>query len=246
MATKKRLWQLRRALPLNLLHAWPLRSWTRIHLVDCGSTDGSLEWVLRHCRAAIEEGVLQVYTVGDRMPFWHASVGKNTAHMVADEDILVNVDNDNFIGKDFPVDVVTRMDSGYRVLQYEHGTGTCGRIACWRKEFLDIRGYDEDAFPMGAQDTDLVHRLKMLHQHEGQQVYQRVKVTEFSRAIPNDLQAKVACCDPQYVDKKNKPMRWGQMDWWNQRFFQVRREGGQVRRNLEKSQIGVRCERARA
>ena len=38
------------------------------------------------------------------MPFWHASVGKNTAHMVADEDILVNVDNDNLIGKGFPED----------------------------------------------------------------------------------------------------------------------------------------------
>ena len=32
------------------------------------------------------------------------SVGKNTAHMVADEDILVNVDNDNLIGKGLPED----------------------------------------------------------------------------------------------------------------------------------------------
>ena len=41
------------------------------------------------------------------------SVGKNTAHMVTDEDILVNVDSDNLIGKGFPEDVVTRMVSGY-------------------------------------------------------------------------------------------------------------------------------------
>ena len=90
-----------------------------MHLVDCGSTDGSLEWVLRRCRAAIEEGVLQVYTVGDRLPFWHASVGKNTAHMVADQDILVNVDSDNLIGKGFPEDVVTRN----KIIIYYHANG---------------------------------------------------------------------------------------------------------------------------
>ena len=52
---------------------------------------------------------------------------------------------DNLIGKGFPEDVATRMVSGYKVLQYEHSDGTCGRIACWRKDFLDIRGYDEES-----------------------------------------------------------------------------------------------------
>ena len=32
------------------------------------------------------------------------------AHMVATEDILVNVDGDNLIGCDFPVDIVERFD----------------------------------------------------------------------------------------------------------------------------------------
>ena len=240
IATKNRLWQLRRALPFNLLHAWPHRRWTKIHLVDCGSTDGSLDWVKSRCGAAIEEGLLRVYTVKDRMPFWHASIAKNTSHMVAGEDILVNVDCDNLIGKGFPEDVVSRMESGCTVLQYEHGDGTCGRIACWRKDFLHIRGYDEDAFPMGAQDIDLRERLRTLH---GRSVLQRVPDKRFGQAIPNDLNAKVACCDP--LCGGGQVLKWGTMNSLNQRTYKTRREAGQVRRNLEKSQIGVRCQRVR-
>ena len=98
------------------------------------------------------------------MPFWHASIGKNTAACCSGNvDILVNVDIDNIISPGFLQDVVTRMESGSKVLQYEHEDGTCGRIACWRKDFFQIRGYDEDAYPMGAQDTDFVARLLMLH-----------------------------------------------------------------------------------
>ena len=96
---------------------------------------------------------------------------------------------------------------------------------------------------MGAQDTDLVLRLKMLHSGD---VYEKVRETVFSQAIPNDLKAKVACCDPQYVDAKGNRMRWGQMDTVNRAIFQARREDGHVRRNLEKLQIGVRCKRVRA
>ena len=58
-----------------------------------------------------------------------------------------------------------------------------------------------DAFPMGTQDTDLVLRLKMLHSGD---VYKKVRETVFSRAIPNNLKAKVACCDPQYADTNLK------------------------------------------
>ena len=102
--------------------------------------------------------------------------------MVAREDIVVNVDGDNLIGRNFPVDVVMRFDNSYKVLQYEQGDGTTGRIACLRKDFLYIRGYDEDAYPMGAQDTDLVWRLRMLHKDS--QSYKKVKSTHHSQAIP--------------------------------------------------------------
>ena len=123
------------------------------------------------------------------------------------------------------------------MLQYEHGDGTCGRIACLREDFLYIRGYDEDAYPMGAQDTDLVQRLRMLH--TGSQVYKNVKNPP-SQAIPNDHAAKVSCCSPVYGG-----LRWGQLDTMNRTLFHLRREAGQVRRNMSKDQIGVFAKRVR-
>jgi len=234
VATMNRLWQLRRALPLNLLHCWPHRAWARIHVVDCGSTDGTLDFLLKHCRAAIDCGLLAVYQT-DQMPFWHASIAKNTAHICASEDILVNLDSDNLIGPDFPVDVARQFAEGYTVLQYEDGEGTCGRIACRHEDFHKLRGYDEDCYPMGAQDVDLVLRLKAL---PGSQ-FRKVRGSAFSQAIHNSQELKVSCCDPVYGG-----LRWGQMDTLNRQVFKWRRDAGQLIRNLYQPQIGARAWRA--
>ena len=88
---------------------------------------------------------------------------------------------------------------------------------------------------MGAQDTDLVQRLRMLH--TGLQVYKKVRNPP-SQAIPNDHAAKVSCCSPVYGG-----LRWGRMDKLNQTLFQLRRDHGQVRRNINKDQIGVLAKR---
>ena len=234
IATKNRLWQLCRALPLNLMHAWPHRDWVRVHLVICDCEDKALDWVEYHCQPAMNVGLLQVYTTNGNMPYWHASVGKNTSHMVASEDILVNVDGDNLIGPNFPLDVVQKFQAGYKVLQYEYGEGTTGRIAYLRSDFMRIRGYDEekDVLPMGAQDIDMIHRLKMLY--HPQPVYKKVKNIAYSQAIPNDLKAKVSSCDPRFCN-----MKWTRMDALNRELFKKKRESGQVVRNLDKDCIGV-------
>jgi hypothetical protein len=231
ITTMNRLWQLRRALPLNLLHCWPHRRWAKIHVVDFGSSDGTLDFLLHRCRAAIECGLLRVYSA-DSLPFWHASVAKNTAHMVADEDILVNCDGDNLMGPHFPQDVAARFQDGATGLQYQGGTGTCGRIACWRADFDRIRGYDEDCYPMGAQDIDLVYRLEALPGSN----FKRVPSPLHANAIPNTQEQKVVNCSPVYGQ-----VRWGRMDTINRRVFQWRLDNGQVIRNLDRVQVGVKA-----
>jgi len=232
VATMNRLWQLRRALPLNLLHCWPNRKWVKIHVVDFGSTDGTLEWLLRTCQAAIDCGLLVVYS-SDQLPHWHASVGKNTAHMVAREDILVNLDSDNLVGPGFACDVVKQFqEDGCTCLQYEDGEGTCGRIVCTRADFHKLRGYDEDCFPMGAQDVDLVLRLKALPSAN----FRKVRINTFSQAIQNSVELKVSMCDPCYGK-----LRWGRMDALNRTIFKERRDAGFLVRNLHKPSIGVKA-----
>ena len=103
-ATMNRFWQIRRALPLTLMHAWPYRGSCKVHVVDLGSKDNNtFSFLVNSCRFAMEAGLLCVYRAKEE--FWHASVGKNTAHRVADEDILVNVDSDNLIGAEFLQDL---------------------------------------------------------------------------------------------------------------------------------------------
>lgn len=242
---KNRLWQVQRALPLNILHCWLHRRWVTIHLVDCDGDDGALSWAVHNCRAAVDAGLLKIYRTNGRMPHWHASVAKNTSHAVATEDIVVNVDCDNIVGLDFPVDVADRMTRGrFSLLQYEDGDGTCGRIACWRRQFLHIGGYDEDAFPMGAQDVDLVERLKMLPGSS----YQRVSHGPHGQAIPNDKAAKIANCDPALLGNtagsaKAMAKCWNAMNDKNRQIFAERRKAGLIARNVGNPRIGLPVQR---
>ena len=90
---------------------------------------------------------------------------------------------------------------------------------------------------MGAQDTDLVWRLRMLHKDS--RSYKKVKNTHHSQAIPNDNLVKVSCCNPVYGG-----LRWGRMDKVNQRLFKIRRDAGEVRRNIH-TEIGFFAKRIR-
>eukprot|EP00434_Breviolum_minutum_P017507 symbB.v1.2.015451.t2/scaffold1154.1/size134997/2 len=115
-------------------------------------------FLLKTCRVAMDAGLLRVCRCEAK--FWHASIAKNTVHAVAaaaEEDILVNVDADNIAGPGFVLDV-----DGIH--------GSVGRIAVDRKTFVLLQGYDEDAYPTGAQDVDLWLRLGMLARQRGQRV----------------------------------------------------------------------------
>jgi hypothetical protein len=156
-----------------------------------------------------------VYSCEQAPLFWHASVAKNTSHRLAEEEVLVNVDGDNLVGPDFPVDVVNHFQQGRTLLQYEWGQGTCGRIAYRREDFLKLRGYDEDAYPMGAQDVDLLKRLEEL---PGANLY-KAKTPKFSQAITNTQTQKICCCD------RSIKLRWGQMDSANRELWRLPYKG---------------------
>ena len=228
MATMNRLWQLRIALPLTLAHCWEHRRWVKVHVVDFGSTDGTLCWLLQECRAAIDVGLLLVYRCDQR--YWHASVAKNTSHIVATEDILVNVDSDNIVGLGFPLHVRGHFERGEWPVSYHCGEGTCGRIAMKRIDFLWIRGYDEDAHPMGAQDVDVFRRLSKLPSarpvHSGSE--------QWSQAVKNTLDEKVANCD-----KRGGSLSWNEMNRRNWSLLKKRREQGLLRRNMGVAVIGA-------
>ncbi len=110
VTTKNRLWQLKTALPLNILGVWPHRAFCRIHLAVCDDTEETMSWVTSTCSIAMAAGVLQVYAV-PHMRYWHASIGKNTSHRPATEVILCNLDGDNIISPEFVLETRKRITS---------------------------------------------------------------------------------------------------------------------------------------
>ena len=224
-ATKNQLWQLQRALPLNLLQTWPNRGHAKIHVVDCSSDDDTLEWLKTHCRAAIDIGLMVLYTVPS-FGQWHTSIGKNCAHVVSREAILVNVDGNNLLGPDFPMDVCTNFLHGATVLQYKWGLGSLGRIAYSREDFWAINGYDEDAYPLGGEDIDLIWRLKTLQRN-----FRPVWNISFSQAISANQSLNV-----EHAAMKDA----------NLFAFQEKLANGEIQRNLHKVEgIGLRVYKVR-
>jgi len=239
ITTKNRLWQLRRALPLNLMHNWRHQKWCKVYLVDFGSTDGTFSWVMSNCRSAIDAGFLKFYYT-ESLPDWHASIGKNTAHRLAKEDILVNVDGDNLVGPDYALHVRRQFQDNPQLecFQYEVKDGTCGRIAIRRELFHELNGYDEDAGPMGGQDVDLVWRVQ---KYKGAQSWSNInkkdpKRIHHGQAIVNSIEAKVEHCKRPVDGAK---LDWHKMDKANKTQFKKRLARGECRRNTGQSMIGV-------
>ena len=86
----KRGWQLKRALPANLLSLWPWRQSLRLCLVvfDSDEAPELMGWIRQHCAAALEVDLLVVATSALPNGHWHASIAKNVAHKVAMETYL--------------------------------------------------------------------------------------------------------------------------------------------------------------
>ena len=97
----RRTWQLLECLPQNLVVTWPYRAMVTWHIVDCNAPDDFeiQQFLAESCRIPWLMGHIKYF----RCPItgWHASICKNTSHMVAQEDskqrVLVNVDGDNLI-----------------------------------------------------------------------------------------------------------------------------------------------------
>jgi len=223
---KNRLWQLRQALPVNLKNNWRHRQWVRFHIVDFGSTDGAIDFIRESCQEAIEAGLLHLHTAS--LEGFHASVAKNTAHLVASQDILINLDCDNLVDEAFAPYVRRRFEEeGLRGLTFNGGVGTCGRICCLQSDFRHLGGYDEDLHPFGAQDLDLVERLRR---------------TFGSNLVPRSHDMKVAAVPNTKADTMRlvagSGLSWGQMDAANRGIIATRTAAGQFIRNCGR-QLGV-------
>lgn len=193
---KNRFHQISKTLEKNLddnrMHA----EWIEFVLVDFGSTDGLKEWVLKNFSKDIEQGYLRYYYT-EKLKNWDASIAKNTAHKLANNEIVVNLDCDNFTGY-LGGQFIIRQFILYKniVLHQFKGDptdGSFGRIAAMKEDFTLVGGYDESFEPMAYGDTDLLNRLKSLGLK-----YLNKSLDKYIHTIKNSKQDSVANTNSKY------------------------------------------------
>ena len=227
---KNRFHQISRTLPQNLNDNRDAKDVIEFVPVDFGSTDGLQEWVKANFMAEIEAGYLKYYCT-EELPFWHASVAKNTAHMYATHQIAVNLDCDNLTGKDgglFVIDNMLKYGPGGTIIhQFDNEwNGTYGRIALSKSNFIRLGGYDESFEPSGFQDTDLLLRAQL----KGLFLIS-LPDPAYSKAIPNTIEEKMA-----YT---SSDLSWHEMDAHNRQLSLKNITSGKLKANENKEHIGI-------
>ncbi len=132
-------------------------------LVDFGSTDGLHDWVITNFQDDLKANYLRYYYT-DELPFWHCSIAKNTSHKLAKNDILINLDCDNYTGYNggrFVIRYWLKHPEKIVLHQFDGDLygGSYGRIAVDRDSFRQVGGYDESFEPASVHDRDLINRL---------------------------------------------------------------------------------------
>jgi len=160
---KNRLHQLRQTLRKNLDDNLMCSHLIEFVVVDFAGTDGLREWILNNFHAELASGYLKYYYT-EELPRWHSSIAKNTAHLCASGEILVNLDCDNFTGPWGGMFVLNAFRRhGNRIVFHQFSgiirDGSYGRIAIMNNCFRLLGGYDEALDPMSYQDNDMIKRL---------------------------------------------------------------------------------------
>lgn len=160
---KNRFHQISKTLPVNLNDNRLYSHLIEFILVDFGSTDGLKDWVKKYHINDIESGYLKYYYT-EELKFWHAPIAKNTSHYFAHNDILVNLDCDNFTGPDGGRFIIRQFLNSQdaivlHLINSDYRNGSFGRICMNVKYFDQVGGYDESFLPMAYQDNDLIDRL---------------------------------------------------------------------------------------
>ncbi|MFY0689756.1 MAG: glycosyltransferase family 2 protein [Cyclobacteriaceae bacterium] len=180
---KNREAHLKKALPINLRDN---RSIPHVDIVVVDFDEDYVigPWIKEHLLEHIQSGYLKYF----RAPLknWSAPIAKNTAHYLAQGDILANLDCDNYTGYEggqFVIDqfVQTKEESLLWQFSRWRRDGTFGRIAMSKKSFDRLGGYDENLVEMGFQDNDLMNRAMAMGLKRLQ-----VPHKEYSRAIKHE------------------------------------------------------------
>ncbi|HEY3405719.1 MAG TPA: glycosyltransferase family A protein [Ohtaekwangia sp.] len=157
-------------------------------LINYNSQDGLEEWAQKTLKPYIDKGIVNYYRTPEPKSF-HISKAKNLAHKVAKGDIVVNLDGDNFAGKDFAfyANYIMQKRGDNTIFQFKKAPfwGTEGRIVLMKKYFMELGGYDESLEGIGHEDHDLMDRGKAIGMK-----YENIQIENFLHYLSNTTKEK--------------------------------------------------------
>lgn len=193
-----RFWQVKNTLVQNLKDNYEDKDIVEFILIDFNSNDGLKDFVLDKFKKEVKEGYLKYYFTQE-LDSWNAPITRNTTHIIANGDILVNLDADNYTGYrggKFLLDIYKNNDRNIFVHQGEgiFGKGNSGRISYYKEDFLKLGGYNQDFMPMGHLDSDLINRFVAYG-------IKRINVTDdkYNKTIKNTKDDSIKKCKSKYT-----------------------------------------------
>jgi hypothetical protein len=165
-----RLQQLKKTLLQNILDN---KYYKKLEFVvlDYNSCDGMEEWAKTSLKKYILSGRLIYYKTTDPVTFNH-SHAKNILFKLATGAIVCNINADHFVGENFADYVnsmfnleknifLTTIDFHKSEKQFHPAKDVFGKICVRKKDFLQIRGFDERMTKYGFEDYDFANRLEI-------------------------------------------------------------------------------------
>ncbi len=186
-----RLFHLKNTIKQNIIDNIDYRNLEFI-VINYNSKDHLDHWMKENMSDYIESGIVKYYRTDEPKSF-HASKAKNLSHILAEGEIVCNLDGDNFTGKDFAF-YINYMFNQYGKNIFLHFTkkpfwGTEGRMALTKENFLKLGCYDEDLLPIGHEDHDLMNRGKAFGLK-----YIKIEIENFLRYLSNTEKEKAENC----------------------------------------------------
>ncbi len=134
-------------------------------VLNYNSKDDLDEWIKAEMKQYIHTGIIKYIktTVPECFLMSHS---KNVVAKYATGDVVCSIDADNFIGKGFAEYLNNEFQLNNNIFltvkKFEVPSGCYGRICMLKKDFMTIKGYDENMLGYGHEDSDLRNRLELL------------------------------------------------------------------------------------
>lgn len=180
---------------LKALDSWISTNYLKeIIVLDYGSSSPLISQIPQ---SLLSSGIIKLYR--QEANNWHLTKAYNIAAQLASNPILVKLDSDYYLDKDF-----FKMNILRNNREFITGNGTSqqclwGFLMCMKKHFISVNGYNERIIGWGHDDVDLNNRLiKQL------KLKNRVLNTKFIRHLPHSQNKNINVHNNLSIEKSRE------------------------------------------